>query len=112
MDPETGGMKGSKVARFDMIPTDVLWELACHYGAGEVKYPAPTPGTANWQLGYNWSLSYAALLRHLVQWAEGEDNDEETGSPHLVAVIWHAFCLRWFAKHGKGRDDIPGRQKR
>ncbi len=111
VDPSTGGAKGSKSARFDMIPPEVLWELSEHYGVGEAKYASPQPGVANWQLGYRWSLSYAALQRHLFQWAQGEDFDEETGSHHLVAVIWHATCLRWFQIHDKGTDDISGRRE-
>jgi hypothetical protein len=87
-----------------MIPPDVLWELAEHFGKGEEKYPSPEPGIANWQLGYDWNLSYAALQRHLAQWLMGESIDPETGSSHLMAVAWHAFALRWWEKHGRGTD--------
>lgn len=104
VDPETGGAKGQKAARFDMIPSDFLWKLAEHYGAGEKKYPSDDRGVANWQRGYDWRLSVAALQRHLHQWLQGEDMDAETGSHHLVAVAWHCIALWWFQKHGKGRD--------
>lgn len=103
-DPSTGGMKGSKLARFDMIPPDILWELAEHCGRGEAKYPSAPDGRANWQLGYNWRLSIAALQRHLKQFEMGEDIDTETGSSHLIAIMWHAMTLRWFQKHNKGTD--------
>jgi hypothetical protein len=107
----TGGEKGSKPARFDMIPPDVLWELAEHYGKGEAKYPSdPTTGEANWQKGYAWHLSVAALERHLTAWLNGEDTDLETGSSHLIAVVWHAIALRWFQLHGRGTDDLQGRR--
>lgn len=106
-DPATGGAKGTKAARFDLIPSDILWELAEHYGKGEAKYPSPDDGTGrmNWQLGYRWSLSTAALLRHLYLFLQGEEVDEETGSHHLIAVAWHAIALRWFQGHGVGTDD-------
>jgi hypothetical protein len=101
----SGGAKGSKLARFDMIPPDVLWELAEHYGKGEAKYPSdPETGQPNWQLGYSWRLSVAALQRHLFAWLAGEDTDPETGSSHLIAVIWHCIALRWFQLHDKGKD--------
>ena len=103
-DPLTGGAKGSKLARFDMIPPDVLWELAEHMGKGEAKYPADETGLPNWQRGYDWRLSVAALHRHLNAFERGENLDIETGSSHLIAVIWHAMALRWFQLHGKGRD--------
>lgn len=107
----TGGAKGSKPARFDMIPPDVLFELAEHYGRGEAKYPSdPETGEANWQKGYAWSLSVAALQRHLYAWLAGEDDDPETGSSHLLAVVWHAIALRWWQRHGRGTDDIQGRK--
>lgn len=107
VDPDTGGAKGSKPARFDMIPPSVLHELAEHYGKGETKYPGdPETGQANWQRGYAWHLSAAALQRHLYAWLSGEDVDEESGSNHLIAVIWHAVALRYFQQHGLGRDDI------
>jgi hypothetical protein len=106
-DPVTGGKKGRKLARWDMIPPDVLRELAEHYGKGELKYPANPDGSANWQLGYDWRLSISSLQNHLNQWLLGEDTDAETGTNHLVAVIWHAIALRWFQLHGKGRDTRP-----
>jgi hypothetical protein len=85
-----------------MVPPDVLWELAEHYGKGEAIYPSdPDP---NWQRGYSWRLSVAALHRHLAQWESGEDTDAETGSSHLIAATWHCVALRWFQLHGKGTD--------
>jgi len=113
VDPDSGGVKGSKLARFDMIPADVMWELAEHYGKGEMKYESDADGTPNWQRGYNWRLSIAALERHLNLWKQGEDiaPDEHTdegelieGSSHLTAVMWHAIALRWFQLNNKGRD--------
>lgn len=103
-DPETGGRKGTKLARFDMVPPDVLWELAEHYGKGEAKYESDETGLPNWQRGYSWRLSSAALMRHLFLWLSGEDFDKETGSSHLVCVMWHCIALRWFQLHGKGQD--------
>lgn len=99
-DPVTGGSKGAKLARFDLLPWDVVYELAEHYGKGCKKYD-----DRNWEKGYDWGLSAAALARHFAQWMSGEDYDEETGSSHLIAVAWHALALRWFQKHNRGKDD-------
>lgn len=105
VDAETGGMKGKKLASFSSLPSDVLWELAEHFGKGERKYPNdPETGKPNWQKGYDWRLNVDALQRHLHLWLQGQDVDEETGSNHLIAVIWHAMVLRWFQIHGKGKD--------
>lgn len=35
---DSGAQKGSKLARYDMIPADALDELARHYGKGAEKY--------------------------------------------------------------------------
>lgn len=102
VDPKTGGEKGSKLARYDLIPPHVLHALAEHYGRGARKY-----ADRNWERGYRWGLSFAALLRHLFAWWGGEDVDEETGSSHMVAVAWHAFALAEFQRTGKGTDDRP-----
>lgn len=102
VDPETGGRKETKLARFDLIPPDILHELAEHYGRGAAKY-----GERNMENGYPWSLSYAALQRHLNAWWQGEDDDPETGHSHLIAAAWHCFTLLWFLRHRRGTDDRP-----
>jgi len=90
---ETGGAKGSKLARFDMIPTDALFELAEHFGRGAEKYEPDERGVDNWRRGYPWHLSFGAAFRHLTAAMGGEDIDEETGSKHVIAVAWHCFVL-------------------
>jgi hypothetical protein len=100
IDPLTGGEKGAKEARFDLIPPDILEDLARHYGRGSKKYV-----DHNWLKGYKWSLSFAALMRHAWAWWRGEEIDEETGSSHMIAVAWHAFALATFAKRNRGTDD-------
>ena len=101
VDPLTGGEKGQKLQRFSLIPPQFLWELAEHYGRGAFKY-----ADRNWERGYKWSLSYDASQRHLHQWINGESNDTETGSNHLVAAVWHLIALWFYEKYEKGTDDI------
>ena len=96
----TGGQKGTKPERFDLIPIGALTQLARHYGAGAEKYD-----DNQWRKGYEWSKSYAALQRHLTAWWGGEDIDEETGSSHLAAVAWHAFTLLTFIDEHPDFDD-------
>lgn len=98
----TGGEKGSKLARFDLIPAGPLWELAEHYGRGAEKY-----ASRNWERGYDWSLTYAALMRHLLAFWGGEDTDAETGSKHIIAVAWHAFVLAQFMDTHPELDNRP-----
>jgi hypothetical protein len=102
VDPETGGEKGSKLARFDLIPHEALTALAEHFGRGAEKYE-----DRNWERGYDWALTFAALNRHLWAWWGGEDLDPETGSPHMAAVAWHAFVALTFQERGLGTDSRP-----
>jgi hypothetical protein len=102
VDPVTGGTKEQKLARYDLIPVEPLRLLAEHYGRGALKYES-----RNWERGYPWSLSYAAMMRHANQYWGGEDIDEETGSPHLVAVAWHAFALLEYMTTHQEFDDRP-----
>lgn len=96
----TGGQKGVKLARFDLIPIGPLTMLAEHYGRGAQKY-----AEHQWRAGYEWSKSYAALMRHLTAWWAGEDFDPELGSHHLAAVMWHAFCLAELVERFPEHDD-------
>lgn len=100
VDPVTGGKKGSKLERFDLIPTGPLSELARHYGKGAEKYE-----DRNWERGYRWSLSYAALQRHANLFWSGEDFDQETGTHHMAAVAFHAMALIEFGNTHPELDD-------
>jgi hypothetical protein len=99
-DPVTGGQKGSKPERFDLIPTFPLESLARVYGHGAAKY-----ADNNWRRGYKWSLSYAALQRHLSAFWSGDDLDEESKLPHLAHAAWHCFALLEFFASNLGTDD-------
>ena len=96
----TGGEKGTKLARFDLIPIEPLTELAKHFGRGSQKYD-----DHNYRKGYEWSKSYAACMRHLTQFWAGEDVDEETGTPHVIAAAWHCMALHEFMLHHPDFDD-------
>jgi len=124
----TGGEKGVKLARFDLLPVGPLTELAEHYGVGASKY-----ANHQWRQGYEWSKSYSALMRHLTAFWAGLDydvcsNDPEgcsqvdlegkafvavredacfnhTGSHHMAAVAWHSFLLLEFKDAHQQHDD-------
>ena len=131
---ETGGMKGVKLERFDLIPAGPLRDLATLYGRGSAKY-----AEHNFRKGYEWGKSYSALQRHANAWARGESWDvcpvadgkhedcitkhpetgestvfktpnglgcyNHTGAHHMTAVAWHAFALREFEETHPDYDD-------
>lgn len=107
----TGGQKGKKLARYSLIPVGPLEQVAMLYGRGAEKYD-----DHNWRRGYDWSLSYDALLRHIQaawggQWLDEHEEDCEPGCvnhtemPHLAAVIFHAMTLLEFAETHPEFDD-------
>jgi len=99
-DPKTGGQKGTKLARLDLIPVLAQVEEAKVHGMGAVKY-APY----NWRKGYEWGLSYGAMQRHLAAFWNGEDRDPESGLYHLAHARWHTGVLIEFLHNNLGTDD-------
>jgi hypothetical protein len=102
----TGGQKGQKPQRMDLIPWNAVMKISEIYGFGAEKYD-----DHNWRKGYDFSLSFGAMMRHLALYWEGEDNDQESGLPHLAHAGFHIFALlegmelrpqfddRWATKH-------------
>ena len=101
-ETETGCLKDEKLARYDLIPDDVLRALAEHYGRGAQKYPP-----RNWEKGQEFGKNFAAAQRHLWAWWGGEDTDPENGAPHLVAAAWNIFALLYYAERFPEYDDRP-----
>ena len=87
----TGGQKGSKLAQLFDAPPEALLELAKVYGYGAEKYDHH-----NYRKGYAWSLSYNAMLRHILASMGGEDIDPESGLPHMAHATWHGLALTQF----------------
>lgn len=104
-DP-SGGQKGQKQARYDLIPAIPLDELARLYGVGAEKY-----AERNWERGYRYSLSFAALQRHAWAFWNGQDIDEGTRRHHLASVVFHCFAMMEYQARGTGTDDRPHRDK-
>lgn len=85
---DTGAEKGVKPQRYDLIPIGPLAKLAELYGNGAAKYAAH-----NWRGGYEWSKSYAAAMRHITEFWDGADLDEEMQIPHVINAVFHLFAL-------------------
>lgn len=99
VDPDTGGAKGQKPERMDLIPMPFLLELAKVYGEGAKKY-----ADFNYLKGYDWKLSQGAMLRHIAAFFTGESIDPETGCHHLGHAAWHCATLFLFERHNLGKD--------
>ncbi len=104
VNAQTGGEKAQKLARFDLLPPHALWQVAEAFGRGARKYK-----DRNWERGYDWSLSYQALQRHLAQWWGGEEADPDSHIPHLASAAFHVLALLEFADTHPELDNRPER---
>lgn len=102
-DPATGAEKGSKPERYDLIPSWAMDEVARVYGKGAEKY-----AERNWEKGYKYGLSIAAIERHISQYKQGHNLDDGEGGDmlhHMAHVVFHALALITYDHYTLGTDD-------
>lgn len=95
----------------DKLPLHLWPETATVFGClglldGALKY-----GRSNYRvIGVRASIYYDACKRHLNKWFEGEENDPDSGLPHLSHVIACVAILIDSKCAGKLNDDrmTPG----
>lgn len=81
--------------RLDLLPIGPLRQIAAVLAFGAEKY-----AEENWRGGHEFKSAYGSLLRHAMAWADGEDNDPESGLPHMAHVATNAiFLLEWAKTH-------------
>lgn len=94
---------GQAKAPFHALPFAVVAEMAVAHGEGALKY-----GRHNWRSGEVLaSTYYAAALRHIFAWVEGEDTDPDSGLSHLVKAMASLAVLRDAQIQGRALDDRP-----
>lgn len=96
----TGGQKGKKLAELGSLDPNSLLKVAEVAGFGSQKYDR-----LNYLKGYEWSLSFDAMTRHLLAFWGGEDRDEESKMLHLAHAAWHCLTLISYVERGLGTDD-------
>lgn len=89
---------------FDLLPLDLFEDVNKVLEHGAKKY-----GINNWRKkeGFKLSRCYNALLRHLIAWWAGENNDKETGISHLAHAMCNLIFLMYHFKNNKEADDRP-----
>ncbi len=86
--------------QFNLIPPGPLAEVARVFMAGAKKYSAH-----NWRKGMAYSRVLDSMMRHIHAFREGQDNDPETGLPHMAHVVCNAMFLLEYAKTHPECDD-------
>lgn len=90
----------------DKVPLHLWPESASILGSlalldGALKY-----GRSNFRaIGVRSSIYYDALRRHTIRWFEGEENDPESGLPHLAHALACLAILVDAKATGKLNDD-------
>lgn len=86
-----------------LIPRSGLFAVARALAHGKQLY-----GTHNWRGGMDWSRLLDAALRHINQFADGEDFDNAPGGSnelHLANAICCLMFLIEYHEKGLGQDD-------
>jgi len=86
--------------RTELFPPEGLVAVSQVLAFGAQKY-----GDHNWRAGMAWSRLAGAAARHLYSWIGGEDNDPESGLPHLAHAACNLLFLLAYAEKEHGTDD-------
>lgn len=86
--------------RVDLLSRSALEGTAQVLAFGAGKYD-----DHNWRKGFAWSRIYAAAIRHLLAWNDGEDIDPESGLHHLDHAAACVMFLQEYTKTSTGTDD-------
>lgn len=77
--------------RYRLLPVRPLRRLVEVLEFGARKY-----GTDTWQGISNGRERYTdALMRHVEAWRSGEQNDPESGLPHMAHAMCNAMFIMW-----------------
>lgn len=94
---------GSNKLPLGLVPTTTKCYLALGHSEGHIKY-----GLYNFrEAGVRASIYVDALERHMGKWINGEEEDPETGVPHLANAITCLSIIIDAKECNKLIDDRP-----
>jgi hypothetical protein len=98
---------GIKKTPMSVLPAQVLMECGLGLFEGDRKY-----GRSNYRVaGVRASVYYDALMRHIMQWWEGEDIDADSGLSHVTKALTSLMVLRDAMMNDMWTDDRPPKVK-
>lgn len=95
---------------WQLVPWVAMREVVAVLKLGADKY-----NVGNWKFVPDARDRYfAATMRHLLAWYEGETRDPESGRHHLAHAVCCLLFLLWFSLAGKEGQDArtPARNRR
>lgn len=92
----------------EKIQVELLDPLALEGLAKVLTFGAKKYAAHNWRGGFKWSRLIGALFRHGFAILRGEDNDPESGLPHIDHL---GCCWMFLSNMMKTRPDLDDRWK-
>lgn len=86
--------------RFDLMDYEVMAEIADAFAFGLTKYKPH-----NWKGGIAYSRLFAACMRHLAAWWQGEERASDSGIHHLAHAGANIVMMLWHVKYKPELDD-------
>ena len=83
-----------------LIPYEAIEGIGKAMTYGAKKYSED-----NWRAGFKWRRLFGSILRHGFAWLSGEDNDKESGLPHLYHMGAGVCMLIAHVDSNLGEDD-------
>ena len=108
-------------AELALIPPEALVAIGEVFTYGAKKYSPD-----NWRNGMSWRRMASAALRHYMAWLRGEQNDAESGLPHLAHLgccimmlltwdqnrqVWGQHDDRWKPPSGSDELEVGDHEK-
>lgn len=87
---------------FDELDPVFLEEMFKVLQFGQKKY-----GRMNWMKGAPATQYFGCMMRHLLQWYKGEEQDSESGISHLSHVACNIMMCMYNIRTKKELDDRP-----
>lgn len=81
--------------RWDLLPIDVIEQIVDILTYGSKKYDPN-----NWQRVATWR-HWAAMMRHLSKYKQGEKLDQESKKSHLAHALCDLVFIAWQDKNDK-----------
>lgn len=101
----SGGMRYNKQKiRVSWVPREVVEGMAKVLMANAEEYGGKYP-RHNWKKGLPWTETAESLLRHLHDFLEGKDVDEEDGQYLIDKILCNAGFLAYYRTHCPEMDD-------
>lgn len=92
-------VQASGKLRWDLLPLSEIEDVVKILTFGANKYSDNNWKNAIYDTDHK-NRYFAALMRHLVAWRNGEVIDPESKLPHLAHAMCNVLFLMWFDKNG------------